>query len=50
VQIQARSDGEMKRKTLKKRAITDKLPEWQNNARLMSWLKELGDKEKYNGK
>ncbi len=44
-EIYARIDGEMKRKALEKSAnqtVTDKLPEWQNNAGLMNWLKSLG--------
>jgi len=35
----------MKRKALEKNnnnVISDKMPEWQNNAGLMNWLKNLG--------
>ncbi len=44
-EIYARIDGEMKRKALEKNSnniISDKMPEWQNNSELMSWLKNLG--------
>ena len=44
-EIYARIDGEMKRKALEKsnnNVVSDKLPEWQNNAGLMNWLKTLG--------
>jgi integrase/recombinase XerD len=44
-EIYARIDGEMKRKALEKsnnNVVSDKLPEWQNNAGLMNWLKNLG--------
>jgi integrase/recombinase XerD len=44
-EIYARIDGEMKRKALEKSSnnvVSDKLPEWQNNAGLMNWLKNLG--------
>jgi len=35
----------MKRKALEKSSnnvVSDKLPEWQSNAGLMNWLKNLG--------
>jgi site-specific recombinase XerD len=44
-EIYARIDSEMKRKALEKsssKVVSDKLPEWQNNAGLMNWLKSLG--------
>lgn len=44
-EIYARIDGKMKRKALEKNCcgiISDKRPEWQNNAKLMNWLKNLG--------
>lgn len=44
-EIYARIDGEMKRKALEKStsiAVPEKLPEWQKNSGLMSWLKKLG--------
>jgi len=44
-EIYARIDSEMKRKALEKNnnnVISDKMPEWQNNAGLMNWLKNLG--------
>jgi integrase/recombinase XerD len=44
-EMYARIDGEMKRKALEKsnnHVVSDKLPEWQSNAELMSWLKSLG--------
>lgn len=43
-EIYARIDGEMKRKALEKshNIISDKMPEWQSNAGLMNWLKNLG--------
>ncbi len=44
-EIYARIDSEMKRKALEKSsngAVSDKLPEWQNNAGLINWLKSLG--------
>jgi site-specific recombinase XerD len=44
-EIYARIDGEMKRKALEKNinnVVTDKMPEWQSNAGLMNWLKNLG--------
>ena len=44
-EIYARIDGEMKRKALEKstnHVVIDKLPEWQSNAGLMNWLKNLG--------
>ena len=44
-EIYARIDGEMKRKALEKsnnNVVSDKLPEWQSNAGLMTWLKNLG--------
>lgn len=44
-EIYARIDGEMKRKALEKsnsNIISEKLPEWQSNAGLMNWLKNLG--------
>lgn len=44
-EIYARIDGEMKRRALEKgtnHTVTGKLPEWQRNAGLMNWLKNLG--------
>jgi hypothetical protein len=44
-EIYARIDGEMKRKALEKSAnktVLDRLPEWQGNSDLMTWLKKLG--------
>lgn len=44
-EIYARIDGEMKRKALEKNsenAISGKMPEWNKNAELMNWLKNLG--------
>ena len=43
-EIYARIDGEMKRKALEKshNVVSDKMPEWQSNAGLMNWLKNLG--------
>jgi site-specific recombinase XerD len=44
-EIYARIDGEMKRKVLEKNingVVSDKMPEWQSNAGLMNWLKNLG--------
>ena len=44
-EIYARIDGEMKRKALEKNInniVSDKMPEWQSNAGLMNWLKNLG--------
>jgi site-specific recombinase XerD len=44
-EIYTRIDGEMKRKALEKNinnVVTDKMPEWQSNAGLMNWLKNLG--------
>jgi integrase/recombinase XerD len=44
-EVYARIDGEMKRKALEKGnngVVSDKMPEWQNNAELMNWLKNLG--------
>jgi integrase/recombinase XerD len=44
-EIYARIDGEMKRKALEKSSnnvVSDKMPEWQSNAGLMNWLKNLG--------
>ena len=44
-EIYARIEGEMKRKALEKsnnNVVSDKLPEWQSNAELMTWLKSLG--------
>jgi len=44
-EIYARIDGEMKRKALEKstnNAVSDNMPEWQCNAGLMNWLKNLG--------
>jgi integrase/recombinase XerD len=44
-EIYARIDGEMKRKALEKNnnsIVSDKMPEWQSNAELMNWLKNLG--------
>lgn len=43
-EIYARIDGEMKRKALEKshNVVSDKMPQWQSNAGLMNWLKNLG--------
>lgn len=44
-EIYARIDSEMKRKALEKsgnKVVSSKLPEWQNNAGLINWLKSLG--------
>lgn len=44
-EIYARIDGEMKRKALEKstnKTVLDRLPEWQKNSGLMTWLKKLG--------
>lgn len=44
-EIYARIDGEMKRKALEKstnNVVSGKLPEWQSNAGLRNWLKNLG--------
>ena len=44
-EVYARIDGEMKRKALEKNThniVSDKMPEWQCNAGLMKWLKNLG--------
>ncbi len=44
-EVYARVDGEMKRKALEKNVpgiISDKIPEWQNDKELMSWLRNLG--------
>lgn len=44
-EIYARIDGEMKRKALEKNSknvVSNKMPEWHNNAELMNWLKNLG--------
>jgi integrase/recombinase XerD len=44
-EIYARIDGEMKRKALEKsnnNIVSDKMPEWQSNAGLMNWLKNVG--------
>lgn len=44
-EVYARIDGEMKRKVLEKNTnniVSDKMPEWQCNAGLMKWLKNLG--------
>jgi integrase/recombinase XerD len=44
-EIYARIDGEMKRKALEKSSnnvVSEKMPEWQSNADLMNWLKNLG--------
>lgn len=44
-EIYARIDGEMKRKALEKNSrnvISNKMPEWHNDAELMNWLKNLG--------
>jgi site-specific recombinase XerD len=44
-EIYARIDSEMKRKALEKiqnNVVSDKMPEWQSNAGLMNWLKNLG--------
>lgn len=43
-EIYARIDGEMKRKALEKsnnNEVVQKMPEWQSNAGLMSWLKNI---------
>ncbi len=44
-EIYARIDGEMKRKALERshnNVVSEKMPEWQSNAGLMYWLKNLG--------
>ena len=44
-EIYARIDGEMKRKALEKNnnnIVSNKMPEWQSNAELMTWLKNIG--------
>lgn len=44
-EIYARIDGEMKRKALEKCSnitVSDTMPEWQSNAGLMIWLKNIG--------
>ncbi|HZK85542.1 MAG TPA: site-specific integrase [Desulfosporosinus sp.] len=44
-ELYAKIDGEMKRKALEKSnnmVVSEKLPEWQSNAGLMNWLKNLG--------
>jgi site-specific recombinase XerD len=44
-EMYAKIDGEMKRKALEKsnnNVVSDKLPEWQSNSELMTWLKSLG--------
>ena len=44
-ELYAKIDGEMKRKALEKSSsniVSEKLPEWQSNPGLMSWLKNLG--------
>ncbi len=44
-EIYARIDGEMKRKALERSSnnvVADTMPTWQNNAGLMTWLKDLG--------
>jgi len=44
-EIYARIDGEMKRKALEKSSnnvVVQKMPEWQSNTGLMSWLKNIG--------
>lgn len=44
-EIYAKIDGEKKRKALEKstnNVVSDTLPEWQSNAGLMNWLKNLG--------
>lgn len=43
-EIYARIDGEMKRKALEKahNVVSPNMPEWQSNAGLMNWLKNLG--------
>ena len=44
-EMYTRIDGAMKRKALEKRnnhIVSDKLHEWQSNAKLMTWLKSLG--------
>ncbi len=44
-EIYARIDGEMKRKALEKsnnNVVVQKMPEWQSNAGLMNWLKNIG--------
>ena len=44
-EIYARIDGEMKRKALEKsnnNVVSSEMPEWQNNANLMNWLKNIG--------
>jgi integrase/recombinase XerD len=44
-EIYARIDGEMKRKALEQSSnniVSNNMPEWQHNAELMNWLKNLG--------
>jgi len=44
-EIYARIDSEMKRKALEKssnKVVSEKLPAWQNNVGLLTWLKGLG--------
>lgn len=44
-EVYARVDGEMKRKALEKNShgiISNKVPAWQNDKKLMNWLKNLG--------
>ncbi len=44
-EIYARVDGEMKRKALEKNnhgVISGKMPTWQKDKELMTWLKNLG--------
>jgi integrase len=43
--VYARVDGEMKREALEKNTnniVSEKMPEWQCNAELMNWLKNIG--------
>lgn len=45
-EVYARIDGEMKRKALEKSShgiVPDKIPAWQNDKKLMNWLKDLGN-------
>lgn len=45
-EVYARIDGEMKRKALEQSSnniVSNNMPEWQHNAELMNWLKNLGN-------
>ena len=44
-EIYARADNSMKRKALEKAysdVVSDELPEWQQNGKLLDWLQGLG--------